>query len=117
MATVDPDADEIGVVTGWGLTSETGTFADILQSLQVPIVSERECSQAYSGFITKNMLCAGYEAGKGICSSDSGGPLAVAGKLVGIVSFSTGCGEAGKPGVYADIPALRDFVISNTDLQ
>ncbi|KAJ9597879.1 hypothetical protein L9F63_011245 [Diploptera punctata] len=117
LATVDPAASEVGVVTGWGLTSETGSMSTQLQSVQLPIIDFEECENVYGYFLTKNMICAGIEGGKGICSSDSGGPLVVDGKLVGIVSFSTGCAYAGKPGVYADVPALLDFVKSNTDYQ
>ena len=40
-----------------------------LQSLQKPILSERDCHNSYPGFITETMLCAGYlEGGKGTVS-------------------------------------------------
>ena len=115
LATVSPGENKIGAVTGWGLTSENGKMSTILQFVHVPIIGHEQCSEAYS-ILTKKMLCAGYAAGKGVCTSDSGGPLVVDGKLVGTVAFGTGCAHAGKPGVYANIPAFLDFIVSNTNL-
>lgn len=38
-------------------------------------------------------------------------------KLVGIVSWSTGCGRPGFPGVYANVVELSDFIQNITGLQ
>lgn len=41
---------------------------------------------------------------------DSGGPFAVNNKLVGIVSWGSGCARATYPGVYASVPEVMPFI-------
>ena len=77
-------------VSGWGSTtqvlvdSNTTTQApkvpDLLQSVDVPVVSQANCTTAYSNdsrTITDNMICAGIigTGGKDSCQGDSGGRL------------------------------------------
>ena len=51
--------------------------------------------------------------GKDACQGDSGGPLvcSIDGKamLVGVVSHGSGCGEAGKPGIYAKVDFFKEW--------
>lgn len=52
-----------------------------------------------------------------VCSQgDSGGPATIHGKVVGLVSFGVGCGMKERPGVYANLPAVRDWVQNVTEL-
>lgn len=110
-------------VLGWG-TTETGDLANTLQQANVPLVSRAECvaPDAYPGppesslTVLDGMLCAGFAAGgTDACQGDSGGPLVtrVGGeeKQVGIVSWGEGCAQPNKYGVYADVRALRGFLI------
>ncbi len=98
----------MATVTGWGTTKEGGTAATLLMEVAVPIVSNAQCNHSY-GYITDNMLCAGYQAGgKDSCQGDSGGPLVVADdsggwQLSGIVSFGYGCARADYYGVYTRV--------------
>ena len=59
------------------------------------------------------MICGG-DQNLDTCQGDSGGPLICSiddkAILVGIVSHGSGCGEAGKPGIYGKV----DF-FSNED--
>lgn len=58
------------VVTGWGSTEEEGPLPLQLQAVQVPIVSEEDCKEAYgSAAVTDRMICAGFleEGGKDAC--------------------------------------------------
>ena len=52
-------------------------------------------------------------AGRDACQGDSGGPLlcSIDGKavLVGVVSHGSGCGEAGKPGIYANVDYFKGW--------
>lgn len=43
---------------------------------------------------------------------DSGGPLTANGALAGVVSFGNGCALPGYAGVYASVPELRSWIVS-----
>ncbi|KAL4866240.1 hypothetical protein BDV12DRAFT_199305 [Aspergillus spectabilis] len=119
LATADPSAGSIATTSGWGALSEGGSVSSTLQYVDIPIVSNSECSSAYSGFneITDAMICAGEEeGGEDACQGDSGGPLVADGTLVGVVSWGNGCARPGYPGVYSSVAYLRDFVTSVTGL-
>jgi trypsin len=92
-------------ILGWGLTSENGSdTSDVLQKATVPLTSDSDCSNAYSGYNATAMVCAGYpQGGVDTCQGDSGGPLVAGGKLIGITSWGEGCAEAGYPGVYTRV--------------
>ena len=63
-------------VSGWGTTSSGGSQPTVLLRVDVPGISNAQCSQNYGG-ITSNMLCAGNVTHGGIdsCQGDSGGKL------------------------------------------
>ncbi|MEV7178183.1 serine protease [Kitasatospora sp. NPDC093679] len=105
-------------VYGWGDTRGNGSYSPTLRSVEVPVVSDEVCSRAYpaggdSPYDARVMVCAGAEqGGRDACQGDSGGPLVVAGRLVGLVSWGTGCAEAAHPGVYTRLAAVADDVRS-----
>jgi secreted trypsin-like serine protease len=111
----------MATVTGWGNRAAQpnpggNDFPDRLHEVEVPIISNADCSNAYTG-ITQNMVCAGIPAGgKDSCQGDSGGPLVVynnaAGKWLqaGIVSFGQGCAAPNKPGVYTRLSRYIDWI-------
>ncbi|HEX6116292.1 MAG TPA: serine protease [Solirubrobacterales bacterium] len=103
---------------GWGIRKETGgALSDDLREVDVPIVTDRDCREAYrdgGGFDPKTLICAGT-GGRDTCTGDSGGPLFVrdaAGNplQVGVTSFGRGCARARFPGVYVEVPAVLDFL-------
>lgn len=52
-----------GLVTGWGTLKEDGKPSCILQEVDVPILSNDDCTSKTnytSKMITSNMMCAGY---------------------------------------------------------
>lgn len=99
-------------VTGWG-TLSSGDTPNVLQKVNVPIVSDEDCKAAYGKTsVLKSMLCAGKE-GKDSCQGDSGGPLACDGYLAGIVSWGYGCGADGYPGVYTEVSYFIDWINEN----
>ncbi|NGO07285.1 serine protease [Streptomyces sp. HC44] len=102
------------VVYGWGDTTGTGDFAHVLRAARVRVLSDTVCEEAYPGgedgtYAVGSMLCAGEPAGgRDACQGDSGGPLVAQGRLIGLVSWGSGCGEADSPGVYTRVSgALR----------
>ncbi|MCI2419144.1 serine protease [Saccharopolyspora sp. K220] len=107
LATVGPDETApyqpgtVARVFGWGKTSESGPPSDTLRSVDVPINTDDACRAAYPNFDARSMFCAGVpEGGSDACAGDSGGPIVADGRLIGVVSYGTGCGRPGTPGVY-----------------
>uniref|UniRef100_A0A6M2DY62 trypsin n=1 Tax=Xenopsylla cheopis TaxID=163159 RepID=A0A6M2DY62_XENCH len=98
-------------VTGWGSTG-SGPVTNILQEVFVPHVAQDVCEKSYPGELTDRMFCAGYlgEGGKDSCQGDSGGPVVVNGIQHGIVSWGQGCALPNYPGVYAKVPAGRQWI-------
>ncbi|KAJ8005292.1 hypothetical protein DPEC_G00145120 [Dallia pectoralis] len=95
------------LVSGWGniRASDQGSrYPDTLQCVEVPLLSDNSCLEAYFFQLTENMICAGFmEGGKDSCQGDSGGPLVCAGELQGVVSWGHGCALRKKPGVYTKV--------------
>ncbi|XP_077153961.1 transmembrane protease serine 12 isoform X3 [Ranitomeya variabilis] len=52
-------------ITGWGTTSAGGKSSEILQEAQIDRIPMSLCNSSgwYRGFLTKNMICAGFESG------------------------------------------------------
>ncbi|XP_056142866.1 trypsin-1-like [Lampris incognitus] len=98
-------------VSGWGNTMSSMDDGDKLQCLDIPILSEQDCRNAYPGMIGDTMFCAGYlEGGKDSCQGDSGGPVVCNNELQGIVSWGYGCAEPNYPGVYAKVCLFTDWL-------
>lgn len=112
---------DLAVVTGWGLTAETGNVSPMLRRVTVQFVSNKVCNglASYSGAITDRMICAGFpEGGKDSCQGDSGGPLMVADanrsySLAGVVSFGEGCGRPNKFGVYTNVAVMEPWILDH----
>ena len=101
----------VGRVYGWGRTTESGQNSPVLRSAEVPVADDATCGRAYGGFDAGTMFCAGApEGGRDACAGDSGGPFVVGDRLVGVVSFGTGCGRPDSPGVYTRLAAVADAV-------
>ncbi|XP_023656900.1 serine protease hepsin [Paramormyrops kingsleyae] len=114
---------QMGTVTGWGNTEYYGQPSDVLQEASVPIISDAVCNAAdyYDNQITTSMFCAGYEkGGTDACQGDSGGPFvsedslskASRYRLLGVVSWGTGCAMAKKPGVYTKVSRFLPWISS-----
>lgn len=92
-------------VLGWGRTEENGPVSPVLQKATVPVIADTACKATYgNGVELKTSFCAGFpQGGVDACTNDSGGPLVVNGKLIGIVSWGVGCAQPGKYGVYTRV--------------
>ncbi|PKW19532.1 S1 family peptidase [Saccharopolyspora spinosa] len=88
-------------VYGWGRTRESGPPSNTLRSVDVPVTTDETCRTAYPNYDARSMFCAGVpEGGMDACAGDSGGPIVADNRLIGVVSYGTGCGRPNTPGVY-----------------
>ncbi|MFC9267141.1 S1 family serine peptidase [Streptomyces zhihengii] len=104
------------VVYGWGDTTGAGGYASKLRAARVSVLPDENCATAYPGgadgrYTPATMLCAGDAAGgHDACQGDSGGPLVAGGRLIGLVSWGSGCGRPDGPGVYTRVSAVLPSV-------
>lgn len=105
---------------GWGSTSTTTSplFPVNLQQVDLPIISLKECEDALGKAainVHNTNVCAGpLSGGKGICTSDSGGPLVSKNTLVGIVSWGKNpCGQKDSPSVFTRVSAFTTWIQDN----
>ncbi|MEV5509327.1 S1 family peptidase [Streptomyces orinoci] len=106
----------LAAVYGWGDLTGNGAYPQTLHGAPVLVLGDELCEQAYPGgpegvYSKDSMLCAGWPQGRlDACQGDSGGPLVVRGRLVGLVSWGSGCALPGRPGVYTRISAMAPLV-------
>ncbi|OIK04352.1 serine protease [Streptomyces monashensis] len=100
------------LVSGWGDMSGGGAYARRLHAARVHVLPDDTCARAYPGgpegaYRAGSMLCGGEaKGGPDACQGDSGGPLVASGRLIGLVSWGSGCGRPGNPGVYTRVSAV-----------
>jgi len=114
-------------VAGFGLLTQDGIPATVLQEVELPVISTEKCRTYYPKKvwypqqIFDSNFCAGLEeGGKDSCQGDSGGPFMCINPntgryfLAGIVSWGNGCPNAGRPGVLIDpkhyLPWIRETI-------
>ncbi|XP_019868245.2 trypsin-1 isoform X2 [Aethina tumida] len=118
LPTLSEPAGKTGTVVGWGRTAEGGMLPNIVQEVEVPILTLAQCrAMKYrASRITSYMLCAG-KGSMDSCQGDSGGPLLVHNKdkfeIVGIVSWGVGCARPGYPGVYTRVSKYLNWIKYN----
>jgi len=105
------------IVSGWGTTSSGGSQPNALRDTTVQTQSNAQCNNAYGGAITDAMICAAA-SGRDSCQGDSGGPLVrnVGGffRLIGVVSWGSGCADPNFPGVYARVTDEINWITSTS---
>ncbi|KAL7305739.1 hypothetical protein TKK_0001990 [Trichogramma kaykai] len=110
-------------LSGWGYLHLNGGIPDILQKVNIVVADQNKCREAIDsaerGFtIYPTNICAfNPRRRQGQCSGDSGGPLTVDGKLVGVVSWSykdSDCASTIYPGVYTRVAEYVDWINKNT---
>ncbi|CAH2101415.1 unnamed protein product [Euphydryas editha] len=72
--------NNLGKISGWGITEKNGNFSEVLKVVEIPYVSTASCivktPPSFREYITYDKFCAGYENGTALCRGDSGGGLA-----------------------------------------
>ncbi|XP_046388492.1 chymotrypsin-2-like [Ischnura elegans] len=103
-------------VVGWGRVSAWGDIPDDLRKAALPVVNQNSCQQDYQGeeTIRDSQICAGGGGDKDACNGDSGGPLFVNNKQIGIVSWGRPCAVEGYPTVFTEVPKFIDWIKKNT---
>lgn len=89
--------------------NERGMFPNDLQYVHLKLISRQTCAMYYP--IDDSVFCAKSAYGQGVCFGDSGGPLTVNGKLVGVANFVHGVGCAqGYPDGFAKVPHYKGWI-------
>ncbi|XP_033644049.1 neurotrypsin-like [Asterias rubens] len=114
-------------VVGWGFTDPLTYFNSkhptVLHQARLPILSPKDCRDAYGALYTDNMICAGHMTGEhrtDACKGDSGGPLLCRSKedqwvVWGIVSwghnyFCNGSPDKPIPTVYTKVEEYLPWI-------
>ncbi|ELK24762.1 Ovochymase-2 [Myotis davidii] len=120
----------ICTTAGWGRLTENGILPQVLQEVNLPILTQEECVAA---LLTLNkpisgqtFLCTGFlDGGRDACQGDSGGSLMCRNKkgtwtLAGVTSWGSGCGrgwrnnvqkdDQGSPGIFTDLSKVLPWI-------
>jgi trypsin len=104
-------------VSGFGRLSQDGPGSRILQKATIYIAKQDYCKNMYNKIlynIYDTHICANDpNVSRGSCNGDSGGPLIVNGKLVGLVSWAKACSLTDYPTVYTRVPSYIDWINKN----
>ncbi|KMQ90865.1 mite allergen der f 3-like protein [Lasius niger] len=104
-------------VSGFGRISEDGSGSKVLQQATIYITDQEYCKNMYNKIlydIYDTHICANDpNISRGSCKGDSGGPLIVNGKLVGLVSWAKGCSLTDYPTVFTRVPSYIDWIEKN----
>ena len=105
-------------ILGWGVT-DTGSTSRALQQVDVSFQRDNICNSTYpissiSDYWDRSFCAGEVSGGKDSCQGDSGGPILVKANdewaLTGLVSWGSGCAEAGLYGVYTEVSAMADWI-------
>uniref|UniRef100_A0A8D1LSB6 Ovochymase-2 n=1 Tax=Sus scrofa TaxID=9823 RepID=A0A8D1LSB6_PIG len=120
----------ICTTAGWGRLNEDGIAPQVLQEVDLPILTQDECITALltlqKPISGQTFLCTGFpEGGRDACQGDSGGSLMCRNKkgtwtLAGVTSWGLGCGrgwrknlqkdDQGSPGIFTDLTKVLPWI-------
>ena len=67
-----PAAGDTSHAMGWGTTSYEGSSSDLLLEVDLPVISDQECSQRYPQYSMHDSMICTFLPGKDACQGDSG---------------------------------------------
>ncbi|XP_053947544.1 trypsin-3 [Anastrepha ludens] len=107
---VDPGT--VCVIVGWGQLFFRGPYAAVALHANLTVFSYEYCHKFYPHNFHESMICAGRKSEWDVdaCRGDSGGPMVCDGQVAAIVSWSSRCGEKGKPTVFTSVYHHRDWI-------
>ncbi|XP_046819420.1 chymotrypsin-2-like [Vespa crabro] len=112
------NTNDVAVISGWGRLWQNGATTKKLQRAMIYIADQNYCRNMYAtmGYSIHNSHLCAYdpESPRGSCHGDSGGPLTVNGKLVGLVSWAKACALTDYPTVYTRVSEFMDWIDANT---
>lgn len=108
----------LALVSGWGYEVENGETSKVLQKVLLPMISKSMCAKVFRKYdrtfptsMPRGSICTFSPKGdRDACNGDSGGPLAIDGKLAGIVSWGVGCALKDAPGVYTEVSHYTKWI-------
>ncbi|XP_049700248.2 transmembrane protease serine 3 [Helicoverpa armigera] len=110
-------AGDIAIASGYGKIADVGFPSENLLYVDLPVISNDDCAQVFGSFVQPSNVCTSGAGNKGICTGDSGGPLAVVRNnsplLIGITSFGAGSCESGFPSGYARVTYFMNWINSH----
>ncbi|XP_058798205.1 plasma kallikrein-like [Phymastichus coffea] len=110
LPTKDVESGTAATITGWGDTRHPNGQTPIhLQKATMKLLDSSQCQSQLPYPLSNTQVCAVARPGLGVCSGDSGGPLAANGQLVGVASYVVECGK-GHPEVYTNVYSFVDFI-------
>merc|ERR1712227_198919 len=101
-------------ISGWGRLCWHASGANILQKLDVDVISSSRCS--IRGDAGKVCIKPSSGRAASACKGDSGGPLACNGVLVGAASYVFGQCSTSSPNVYASTAHYRGWIRQYTGI-
>jgi secreted trypsin-like serine protease len=108
---------EMTTAIGWGHADDGSSwyYPEKLRQVNLPVVNNSLCNDAYSTSLIASQMCAGYYEGKDVCNGDSGGPIMsyIDGEWlhVGLVSYGATCQDyGGWYGVYTRTSEFVDYI-------
>jgi secreted trypsin-like serine protease len=123
----DQFTGDVCTITGWGRTSSSQALPNILQQVDLTVLSTAECDMRMEGVGGANVwdghICVYDPAGNaGACNGDSGGPMNcpygggyyVSGITSWVVSSGTGACLPSYPSVYTRTSYYLDWIANNS---
>ncbi|XP_066142745.1 venom serine protease 34-like isoform X2 [Euwallacea fornicatus] len=111
--------EENVTVIGWGHKEFSGINSDILQEVNLDIISNQMCRTQGNFTVSSSQICT-YTSNKDACQSDSGGPLIWQNFrnmtklfLIGVISYGVGCASS-SPGVHTRVTSFLNWIIEAT---